>query len=51
MDFEEIVTTLQQLSNIKLTEDEFIDGISNVKFTDKIMDKINSINEDYFSGE
>jgi hypothetical protein len=51
MDFEEIITTLQQLSDIKLSNDDFIDGISNVKFTDKIMNKINSIGEDYFPGE
>jgi hypothetical protein len=50
-DFEEIITSLQQLSDIKLSNDEFIDGISNVKFNDKIMNKISAICEDYFPGE
>ena len=50
MDFEEIIVSFQELNNIKLTEDEFVDNFNNVKFTDKIVNKIQTINDDYFPG-
>ena len=49
MEFEEIIQILQKVSNLKLSEDEFINKMSYVKFNDKILSKIALINEDYFS--
>jgi hypothetical protein len=47
-DFEDILIKLQKLKEFKMNEDKFIDNMRNVKFTDKIMSKIQLLNEDYF---
>ena len=49
MEFEEIIQILQKVSNLKLSDDEFINKMNYVKFNDNILSKIALINEDYFS--
>ena len=51
LDFEDILMKLQRLNEFKMNEDKFIDNMRNVKFTDKIMSKIQLLNEDYFPND
>ena len=51
LDFEDILMKLQKLKEFKMNEDKFIDNMRNVKFTDKIMSKIQLLNEDYFPND
>lgn len=47
MDFSEILNCLKNLDEKRYEEDKFIEAMTNVKFTDKIMNKVNQLNEDY----
>lgn len=49
MDFDDILYSLKSLEELKIEEDLFIDSMRNVKFTDKIIHKIQRINEDFLS--
>ncbi len=51
MDFSEVLNQLKTLEENKYDEDKFIEAMTNVKFTDKIMNKVNQLNEDYFPVE
>ena len=47
MDFDDILTNLKNIQDLKMDQDTFIDSMRNVKFTDKILHKIQKLNEDY----
>ena len=47
MDFDDILTNLKNIQEMKMNQDTFVDSMRNVKFTDKILHKIQRLNEDY----
>ena len=47
MDFDDILTNLKNIQDLKMDQDTFIDSMRNIKFTDKILHKIQKLNEDY----
>ena len=51
LDFAGIMNKLKNLDANHYDEDKFIEKMSNVKFTDKIINKINKLNEDYLPRE
>ena len=51
LDFAGIMNKLKNLDSNQYDEDKFIEKMINVKFTDKIMNKMNKLSEDYFPVE
>ena len=51
LDFAGIMNKLKNLDTNQYDEDKFIEKMINVKFTDKIMNKMNKLSEDYFPVE
>ena len=50
-EFSDILSSLREIKSIKFDEDEFIQKMKDVKFTDKILNKINQFHEEYLPVE
>ena len=47
MDFSEIMNMLKNLDKNNINEDKFVEELNNVKFNDKILNKIHQLNDEY----
>ena len=47
MDFAEIMNSLRNLDKNNINEDKFVEELNNIKFNDKILNKIHQLNEEY----
>ena len=51
MDFAEIMNFLKNLDKNNYDEDKFVEELNKVKLNDKIMNKIQQLNEEYLINE